>query len=314
MSTGTRPPACVPTWRGHVETTKDALVLFEACLQGALQHCLRRPYEKERNSLIVSGNVFIYEETTSGIKRWTDGIPWSPSRILTNFLIYRQLDSPLCPGGKKRATKRPQWSSRPGEPDSTPPSTSNTPTAEYQRTFPPRPPEISSAGGDSRGADKESNRALVGSLVDSHEFKEHGLLKKTIKVTVRDKQYHLVSYYSLEDVKDILRTPRDDPRLKDVDVRPELLEQTSFKFPNLDDAGDGSLQNQDQRPHAGYYPPTGAHYYPYPYGNTVGYAYPIAYAVSQPPPPPYGMPPPSLAVAHPPPAHYGHYSEPRHYS
>lgn len=27
-----------------------------------------------------------------GIKRWTDGRVWSPSRILGNFLIYRELD------------------------------------------------------------------------------------------------------------------------------------------------------------------------------------------------------------------------------
>ncbi|CAO3597762.1 unnamed protein product [Absidia cylindrospora] len=30
--------------------------------------------------------------TTIGIKRWTDGLVWSPSRIFGNFLIYRELD------------------------------------------------------------------------------------------------------------------------------------------------------------------------------------------------------------------------------
>lgn len=33
-----------------------------------------------------------------GIKRWTDGLVWSPSRILGNFLVYRELDK-RCPQG-----------------------------------------------------------------------------------------------------------------------------------------------------------------------------------------------------------------------
>ena len=66
MNTG-KAPACVPTWRGHIETTKDALIIFEACFTGQLAHCFRRPHDRERNQLIVSGNVFVYEEATSGI-------------------------------------------------------------------------------------------------------------------------------------------------------------------------------------------------------------------------------------------------------
>jgi hypothetical protein len=84
---------CAPTWQGRIETTRDALIVFEACLCGYLQHCLRRPTEAELPQLIASGNVFVYEEATSGIKRWTDGKWWSPSRTLANFLLYRQLSS-----------------------------------------------------------------------------------------------------------------------------------------------------------------------------------------------------------------------------
>jgi hypothetical protein len=64
---------------------RDALILFEACLSGQLGFVGRRPHEHERESLICSGNVFIYEENKSGIKRWTDGLTWSPSRALGNF-------------------------------------------------------------------------------------------------------------------------------------------------------------------------------------------------------------------------------------
>ncbi|KAL9124601.1 MAG: hypothetical protein Q9217_006084 [Psora testacea] len=218
MSTGTRQPACVPIWNGNIEITRDALLIFEACFQGVLQYCSRRPHVKERESLIVSGSVFVYEEATLGIKRWTDGIPWSPSRILTNFLIYRQLSNPFPLGEKKRANKKTQKPLRPSELYSKPTSTSNNPNVDDYRSVSPRLQYSSYAGKDDQSPDKDSNRGLVGLLVDSYEFKEGGLLKKTIKVTVRNKYYRLVSYYSLKDAKDILRTPRDDLRFKDITI------------------------------------------------------------------------------------------------
>ena len=100
--------ALKPTFQGRVATTQDALILFEACLQGHLAHVHRRPHDRERSSLIRSGSVFIYEENASGIKRWTDGVTWSPSRILGNFFGYRELQRPFSPGKKKRATKKQQ--------------------------------------------------------------------------------------------------------------------------------------------------------------------------------------------------------------
>ena len=256
MSVG-KAPACLPTWRGHIETTKDALLIFEACFSGTLNHCFRRPHDRERNQLIVSGNVFVYEEATSGIKRWTDGIPWSPSRILTNFLIYRQLNSPFPPGEKKRATKRSQRALKPGEPY--PPSAISTPTVDEGRPFPGPDSPNASQNKQEDGQDKDANRGLVGSLVDSYEFKEHGLLKKTMTVNVHNVQHHLVSYYSLEDAKHSLRTPRDDPRVKDLQIREPLLNQPKFKFPNLDDAGDGSYEQMEgsQNAYSQYYQPNG---------------------------------------------------------
>lgn len=97
-----------PTFEGLVAPTFDSLLLFEACLSGQLDHVPRRPQERERQALIKSSCVFIYEEHVSGIKRWTDGIFWSPSRILGNFLVYRELEKPFPPGKKKQALKRKQ--------------------------------------------------------------------------------------------------------------------------------------------------------------------------------------------------------------
>ncbi|KAL8692961.1 MAG: hypothetical protein Q9218_002110 [Villophora microphyllina] len=261
MSVGKAPP-CVPTWRGHVETTKDALLIFEGCFNGTLAHCFRRPHDRERASLIVSGNVFVYEEATSGIKRWTDGIPWSPSRILTNFLIYRQLNSPFPPGEKKRATKRSQRVHKPGEPYPTSATSVNI-KEEHSSSFSPESPGLRSE----EGTDKDGDRTLVGSLIDSYEFKKDGLLKKTMTVTIKGVSHHLVSYYNLEDAKHKLKTPREDRELKDLALRPELLHQTKFKFPNLDDAGDGTFEQTDTPPYGLSYPSNGfnpARSYPTP--------------------------------------------------
>ena len=255
MNSG-KAPACVPTWKGHIETTKDALIIFDACFTGALAHCFRRPHDRERNQLIVSGNVFVYEEATSGIKRWTDGIPWSPSRILTNFLIYRKLNNPFPPGEKKRATKRGQRPSRPGDPYPSA-GAKSAPSDENYRFSPGSP---ASAGPKlEESVDKDANRGLLGSLVDSYEFKENGLLKKTMTVVINNVQHHLVSYYSLEDAKFNLETPREDPRLKDIPLRDELLNQPKFKFPNFDDAGDGTFEQMDNGAQGAYayYPQSG---------------------------------------------------------
>ncbi|GME71599.1 unnamed protein product [Ambrosiozyma monospora] len=81
-----------PTFTGYIATSKDALIIVQNALLGKLPLIKRRPKEKERPNLIKSGNIFVFVEETSGIKRWTDGMSWSPSRILGRFLIYRELD------------------------------------------------------------------------------------------------------------------------------------------------------------------------------------------------------------------------------
>lgn len=228
-----------PTYHGYVATTQDALILFEACLTGVLPHVPRRPHDRERNHLVRSGSVFIYEENTSGIKRWTDGVTWSPSRILGNFLVYRELDKPFPPGEKKRAMKkgnrRPVQASRPGEPY--PRSDSNG--QSYSPTTPG-----SNFGGD-RPQQSDVERALVGSLVDSYGFKDSGLVKKTMSVTVAGITHHLVSYYSVEDVmKGILSPPSLHDELRYIRPRAELISKQSFRAP-IDDVDTGLENTND---------------------------------------------------------------------
>lgn len=81
-----------PPWSGWIETTGDALLILEAARRGLIPRVTRRLVDSERK-MITSGSVFVFDEDESGIKRWTDGFVWSPSRILGNFLVRT---GPIC--------------------------------------------------------------------------------------------------------------------------------------------------------------------------------------------------------------------------
>ncbi|KAH6603415.1 gti1 pac2 family [Trichoderma cornu-damae] len=203
----------IPTYRGYISNTIDSLILFESCLHGRLNHVPRRPHDRERQELITSGNVFIYEEHASGIKRWTDGVSWSPSRILGNFLIYRELEKPFPPGEKKRALKKKKASQGINKAD----SRQNAALAAFM---------------DATNIAKDPERSLIGSLVDSYPFKSNGLIKKTISITYQGVPHHLVSYYNIDDViEGNLLTPKQCPIFDGVHPRAELLLSQNFRNP-----------------------------------------------------------------------------------
>ena len=93
------PPALDPPFRGYIETTYDALLVFEAARRGMIPRVTRRLIERERG-MVQSGAVFVFDEHESGIKRWTDGLVWSPSRILGNFLVSRRASETVVPCGR----------------------------------------------------------------------------------------------------------------------------------------------------------------------------------------------------------------------
>lgn len=231
MSTGGGAGPLVPTFNGFVHNSMDGLVLFEACLSGKLHHVPRRPHDRERASLIKSGSIFIYEENASGIKRWTDGVAWSPSRILGNFLIYRELEKPFPPGEKKRAMKRKR-ESLPGEPYPRRPSEEDAPDLNTPLTPPEQSVEGEVKSGLPSDQEKELERSLIGSLVDSYGFRPDGLVKKTMSISMNGISHHMVSYYKVDDVKNNkLQRPLSDPRLQNMTVRPELYLKQNFRAP-----------------------------------------------------------------------------------
>ncbi|KAF3049625.1 hypothetical protein E8E11_003851 [Didymella keratinophila] len=228
-------PAFKPTWTGFLDTTKDAMTVVEAALQGRLNHISRRPHDKERAEMLTSGTVLVYEENASGIKRWTDAVHWSPSRVMNNCLIYRQLMRALKPEEKKTAlntscgTKRKRKESVGPSVTKTGDNVNNS-DDEYENpslegAF---PGENDSAGkvyaNFAQSLTPDQQRRFCGSLIDSYEFKEGGLMKKTISVKYQGTHHHVISYYSLEDVvSGKLKRPFQDPRLEHIQPRPELL-------------------------------------------------------------------------------------------
>ncbi|KAL5121630.1 Gluconate transport-inducing protein required for gluconate-H+ symport [Pleosporales sp. CAS-2024a] len=225
-------PAFKATWNGFLDTTKDAMTVVEAALQGRLSHISRRPHDKERAEMLTSGTVLVYEENASGIKRWTDAVHWSPSRVMNNCLIYRQLIRALKPEEKKTALN-PSCGTKRKRKESTGPTVTklgdniHTSDDEYENP--------SFDAGDAESANKvyanfaqsltpDQQRRFCGSLIDSYEFKEGGLMKKTISVKYQGTHHHVISYYSLEDVvSGKLKRPYQDEKLADIHPRPELL-------------------------------------------------------------------------------------------
>jgi len=138
-----------PPWKGWIATTGDALLILEAARRGLIPRVTRRLVEGERK-MIVSGSVFVFDEGESGIKRWTDGYYWSPSRILGNFLLYRQTNKK---GGRSANAER----------------------SEEGMTL-SRPKSAEDDG--SNFGDKTRERSLVGSLTHNAKFMQDGLMKK----------------------------------------------------------------------------------------------------------------------------------------
>ena len=226
----------LPTYEGvYVQDTQDALLLVQAVINGKLRPVNRRPQDSEREEVIRSGNVFVFqEEQGMGIKRWTDGVAWSPSRILGDFLIYREKK----PGSRseRQAYRR----------NSTDASMTGTDHSKYggavmkrplvsHRTSPYGLPQQQGPQyfGFSHqqtplspfGSKPNSDYRLYGSLTNSDEYKEHGLIKKTMSVQYERVNYRLVSYYFPEDVEqERLIIPTHDPSLSDIQISPELAE------------------------------------------------------------------------------------------
>jgi hypothetical protein len=223
-----------PTFEGFVQNSADGLILFEACLSGELHQIGRRPYARGRETLVKSGSVFIYDENTSGVKRWTDGVAWSPSRISGNFLIYRELEKPSSPSENRCATKRknPNLSSGVLQSRNLHDCLYGSGAAKLIVLREPAVHPVIETDLRTKDWTKDLEHSLIGSLVDSYGILVGGLIKKTMSVFVNGVSHHMISYYRVNDIKyNGLVRPIQDPRLQHITIRYELCFKQNFPVP-----------------------------------------------------------------------------------
>ncbi|GAA6042111.1 hypothetical protein JCM8097_003113 [Rhodosporidiobolus ruineniae] len=78
---------------GIVGSAQEAHAILEASKLGLLPRVTRRLTDEERLRFVRAGAVFVWEEEEAGIRRWTDHIKWSPSRVSGAFLTYSEVPS-----------------------------------------------------------------------------------------------------------------------------------------------------------------------------------------------------------------------------
>ncbi|EGW32300.1 uncharacterized protein SPAPADRAFT_50867 [Spathaspora passalidarum NRRL Y-27907] len=263
-----------PSYYGYVGSTKDALLIIQEILDKQLDLVPRRPHERERPQLIKSGNVFVFIEEHSGIKRWTDGIAWSPSRLLGRFLVYRELDKQTLNEKddrkkKKRKVSADLTSTDFGSDTAKSPTLGSLTSDTTSTTANTIPASVSYNSNDYKKS------LLGGPMVSSYAFKDQGLIKKTLSLTTRtkdlhiDKQdekqtIHLISYYNADDVLNGKLQRPSEGDLKNTIINPNLwnaVKNSSLggKIPIEDEAyyfldNNYQLQNMSllQKPSQGY--------------------------------------------------------------
>ncbi|KAJ2452158.1 Gluconate transport-inducing protein [Coemansia sp. RSA 2336] len=193
------------TYHGFIDTAYDALLIFEACCNGLLPRVPRRFTDRERQT-IRSGAVYVWDEDETGMRRWTDGRTWSPSRVHGCFLIYYELE-----GRRHQFVNRNNARSSPrsGQKEKSP----------LHVSYDPCPPNVMQ--------------------------KEQGLIKKALSLCTNDKhKLHLVCYYSREDVESgCLMSPTNDPRFAGIQVYEDRYPEISHGSGRLDRSGGGRARS-----------------------------------------------------------------------
>ncbi|KAF7978612.1 hypothetical protein HWV62_45352 [Athelia sp. TMB] len=88
---------------GLVHDTLDAFRLVLAAEAGLVPRIIERVTQVDRMHMIASGSVIVFSAQESGMRRWRDGLLWTPSRISGNFLVYKELDRLPEAGGSSSA-------------------------------------------------------------------------------------------------------------------------------------------------------------------------------------------------------------------
>ncbi|CAE6521625.1 unnamed protein product [Rhizoctonia solani] len=202
-----------------LKSTKDALLIIEAAERGLFPRLVRRLTEQERAQSIYSGAVLVYDEFESHIRRFTDTLVWSPSRIIGNYLVYREMRK-----------HEPRLTSRAGA--DLPPQPAST-----RSLVRPRSSDL-----EQRETERKKREQLyVGSLTHNERFKPNGL---TFSLATEGKHIHVIGYYTYEDaMEDRFLTPSEHPEFANLSISQELLKDKSIYRvpPRVERLEDGRL-------------------------------------------------------------------------
>lgn len=236
----------IETFYGLIETTADALRIVELCRQGKLGRVSRRLHDGERR-LIRSGSVFVFDEVESGIKRWTDGRIWSPSRILGNFLIYRELErKSLDELEGMGETDKQEVDALLDElhHEEQQYVASSVKDAELANLLPwLSEPVLQSSSTHDLDEDQQLEMLKSKKLLNNHKgryiFKPGGLIKKTISIKIDGHPHHLICYYDKRDFcQGHLGTSSFNEALmgeiRKIRIPPDLIAQQNFRKPLLE--------------------------------------------------------------------------------
>ncbi|KZO95778.1 hypothetical protein CALVIDRAFT_537760 [Calocera viscosa TUFC12733] len=109
--------------RAGVSSQHDALVIFEAARRGCIPVMRHRLADNEKDIHLMPGSVYVWEEAHASdrssrcLRRWTDGVKWSQSRMREPFLFYEEVP----PFERTEQDRRNRYAN-------TPPSTSTLPS------------------------------------------------------------------------------------------------------------------------------------------------------------------------------------------
>ncbi len=97
--------------RGYISGYQDALLILYAVRLGYIDVIDKRLSAEDRER-IETGDIFCFIESSAGIRRWTDGRVWSPSKILDDFLVYHEVPKHLSKTAilKRKAMGRNKYS------------------------------------------------------------------------------------------------------------------------------------------------------------------------------------------------------------
>ncbi|EOB14503.1 cAMP-independent regulatory protein pac2 [Nosema bombycis CQ1] len=86
---------------GYIQTYEEAVLIVHTTRLGYLIPITQRLKMEERENL-RSGDIFVFIESENGMKRWTDGKIWSPSKINGQFLLYKEVPRHLSKSAIKK--------------------------------------------------------------------------------------------------------------------------------------------------------------------------------------------------------------------